>query len=133
MANKELEAVQELKIVPDSGTVFGRRAQAFERMVDERESLREAEKQAKEERGYSDDGVRHPGLDDKIKQWMTDITGGIMLSDGRKVQVVERGGNEYVDVRLLLEAGVPAETIAKCKRRGRGSWHILVTYPKPQR
>lgn len=129
--NKELEAVQELNLVPDSSTVFGKRATAFERMVDERESLAASEKMAKQERGYTDDGERHPGLDDKIKSWLGDV-GKVGLSDGRTVQVVEQAGRESYDERLLLQY-VPATTLAKCKKRGRPSWRILVTYPKPQK
>ena len=129
--NKELEATQELNIVPSSEMVFGRRMASFEKMVDERETLRAEETSAKEQRGYSDNGERHPGIDDKIKSWLGDV-GKVLLSDGRKVQVVERGGNEFYDEKLLLQY-VPAATLAKCKRRGRSSWHILVTYPKPQR
>lgn len=123
------EAQEQLGIVPEAAKVFGKALDGFTQLVDEREGCREIEKQAKESRGYSEGGRRVVGLDDRIKDMLADIK-AVLLPDGRKVQVVEKAGNEYVDVRLLLEAGVPADTIAKCKRRGASSWYILVSGKK---
>lgn len=122
----EIEAMADLNVVPDVSTFGPKRAQQFMSWVDEYESLREAEKVAKEARGFSENGQRHVGIGDSIKDMLADLK-AVMLPDGRKVQVVERQGNEYVDVKLLLEAGVSATTIAQCKRRGAPSWHILVS------
>lgn len=129
MTHNEAAAQEQLGVVPNAKEVLGKLYPRFLALVDNRESAREIEKQAKEERGYSDNGKRIYGIDDRVRDMLSDLK-AVVLEDGRKVQVVERAGNEYVDVKLLLEAGVTAEVIQRCKRRGAPSWHILVTKAK---
>lgn len=125
----EKSAMDELGVVQQAQDVFGRAFTKFKRYVDEREDCRSVEEQSKEARGYNDHGKRVIGIDDKIHDMLADLK-EVVLPDGRKVQVVEKQGNEYVDIQLLLEAGVSPEIIRKCKRRGAGYWYILVTSPK---
>lgn len=126
MTAKEAAAAVELGVVPNAAEVFGKALARFVKMVDEREGLREIEKQSKEERGYTDDNhKRFPGIDDKIKDMLADLK-KVMLPDGRSVQVVDMPGREFVDVKMLLEAGVTADIIQRCKKRSTPSWHIRV-------
>ena len=127
---KVAEEKQKLDIVPNADEVFNKVVlKKFMYYVDEHDNLAEVEKQSKEARGYSDHGKRVIGIDDKIKDMLADLK-KVLLPDGRSVQVVERAGNEYLDQEMLLEAGVSADVIARCKRRGAASWFIRVDRPK---
>lgn len=126
---KEQQATQELGQVLEARDVFGKKYGLFEKLVDDHCALKETEKMAKEERGYTDGGKRVKGLDDRIREFLADIK-AVLLPDGRKVQVVERAGNRTLDYQLLLENGVPATVIAKCYKQGASSWFILVSGKK---
>ena len=129
MSTKEQQATQELGQVLEARDVFGKKYGLFEKLVENHCSLKETEKLAKEERGYTDNGKRVKGLDDKIRDFLADIK-AVLLPDGRKVQVVERAGNRHLDVNKLLAEGVPATTINKCYSQGAPSWFILVSEKK---
>ena len=129
---EEVQAKEELGIIPDSSEVFGKRAATFDKMIEERTQLKAVMHSLEEELGYTDStGKRHPGLDDRIQEYLADTGIKTVMSNGIKVTQAQ-GTNVQLKKDLLVEAGVAATVIADCTVR-KNYDYLLITPPKAQK
>ena len=121
---EEVQAKEELGIIPSSEEVFGKRAATFDNIVEERTQMKAVMKGLEEELKV---------LDKKIETYLADTETKTVMSNGAKVTQVTNAGQSKLSKELLLEAGVPATTIASCTVAGKPFSYVLVTSAKAQK
>lgn len=120
----EIQAKEELGLVPSSEEVFGKRSAHFDKLVEERTQLKEVMK------GFE---VELKDLDRKIETYLADTETKTVTSNGAKITQCFNPGHSKLSEQLLVEAGVPATTIKACTVPGRPYTYVLVTPLKPSR
>lgn len=102
----ELEAVQELNLTPESKAVFGRKAIAFDTLVKELKAITTA---------ISEMEADKHKLSDKIMNLLADHDTKTIMSQGRRVTLVQ-GSHSTIDRIKLIENGVaPSVILASTK------------------
>jgi hypothetical protein len=101
MTQQEIQAREELGIIPTSRDVFGKKAVTFDRLVGDLRSAQTLKAQAEQE-------IKE--LQAKLQVYFTDSDAKTVLSEQCKVTLVQ-SSNTRLDKQKLLEAGVPAQTI----------------------
>jgi hypothetical protein len=117
----EVEAKEQIGIIPDSSEVFGKRAATFDNIVEERTQMKAVMKGLEEELKV---------LDKKIETFLADTPSKTVLSNGSRVTQCQNPGQSKLSKELLIEAGVAATVIAECTIPGKAYSYILVTAPK---
>lgn len=116
----ELEAAQQLNIVPDSETVFGaKRGHSFDRLIGEYVALNNHIKQLEQEKRK---------FSDKIQSWLADNDTKTVMSLGHRV-TLSQGSSSHLSKEKLAEAGVPLSTILAATKTTEYVY-VLVTPPK---
>ena len=118
---KEVEAQEELGIVPESSQVFGPRSKAFDRLIEERISLKEMQKQVETD-------IKE--IDEKLQNYFADSSSKKVQTGNVVAQLCHNPGQSKLSRELLLEKGVAASVIAACTVQGKSYDYILVTAPK---
>jgi hypothetical protein len=121
MTQRELQAREELGIIPESKDMFGRRAANFDKLVEERVALKELQKQTEAEL---------KDIDNKLTLYLADTESKTVLSGGVKVTQCSNPGQSKLSATMLIEHGVAATTIAECTLPGKPYHYILVTPQK---
>ena len=104
-STKEVEALEDLSIVPNANDVFGgANLRSFSHYMDERITVMD---QIKELEAYKKE------LDSKLTGLMTDYSTIKVTYNGRAVSLVEGSRTSLSKEKLLLK-GVPATTIVEC-------------------
>lgn len=120
----EVQAKEELGLVPSSEEVFGKRAAHFDKLVEERTQLKEVMK------GFE---VELKDLDKKIETYLADIETKTVTSNGARVTQCQSPGQSRLSKELLIEHGVAATTINECTIPGKPYSYVLVTPLKATR
>ena len=121
MTHKELEAMAEIGQVPASGDVLGRRAVAFDRLVEEYRALSEMIRLNEEEKKQ---------LSEKLMSYLADSEAKTVMSGELRVTLAQNPGRSTLSKEKLLEAGVSAQTIAACTVAGKPYSYVLVSEAK---
>lgn len=118
--SSELEATQELNLIPDSETVFGRKRRiVFDNLIGEHVALANHIKQLEAEKKK---------LSEKIQSWLADHDTKTVMSQGHRVTLAQ-GSSSHLSKEKLIDAGVPASVIVKATTV-REYVYVLVTAPK---
>jgi len=117
MTVEETKAREELGVVPESGEVFGARAEAFDSLVAERRGMKELIAMTEAE-------VK--ALDKKLMAFFADNEHKKVMSGNVPVQVCTNPGRSHMDEMKLIEKGVPALLIKECTVQGTPYSYILV-------
>jgi hypothetical protein len=120
----EVEAKEQIGIIPDSSEVFGKRAAIFDNIVEERTQMKAVMKGLEEELKV---------LDKKIETFLADTPSKTVLSNGARVTQCQNPGQSKLSKELLIEHGVAATVIAECTVPGKAYSYILVSPPKAQK
>ena|SRR5208283_5433713 len=116
----EVAATEELGLVPDSSTVFdGARIKKFDRLIGERQALKESIKQSE---------VEVKLMDEQITAMLTDRDVVKVKHSGYTVSLCQ-GSSSSLSKDMLLQHGVAAVTIAECTKISSYNY-VLVTKPK---
>lgn len=119
--NEKAAGKVDLGLIPSSRDVFGKKARYFDALA---EQIAEAQRiKAQAEKDIKT-------LKDQIEVYFADSDSKTILSGGSRVTLV-LSHNSHVSKELLIEAGVPADTILKCTRTTNFSF-IKVTEEKTQ-
>jgi hypothetical protein len=118
MTREEIEAREELGVVPSSQDLFGKRGAKFDELISERAACTEMKKQVEAELKI---------LDDKLMKYLADCDQKTVMSGSRRITVVQSPGQSRLDKILLLEAGVSAETLTRCTVQGKAYSFLKVT------
>lgn len=106
MTTQEAAAREELGILPESKDVFGKRARTFDTLV---QNIAEAQRiKSQAEKDIKD-------LKDKLEVFFADAPSKTILSGGSRATLV-MSSNSHLDRKMLLEKGVPAQTILDCTK-----------------
>lgn len=119
---EEVQAQQDLGIIPDSETAFGpQRAGRFDSLVGEFEGVNECIKQLETEK---------KALQDKLKLYFTDSDIKTVMVGASKVTLVVNQGRSTIDKMKLIEHGVAATVIAECTVQSDPFSFVKVTPPR---
>lgn len=99
-------AKEQLSVVPSSKDVFGKKARYFDALAEQIAEAQRVKAQAEKD-------IRT--LKEQIEQYFADSDSKTILSNGSRVTLV-LSHNSHVSKELLIEAGIPVDTIAKCTK-----------------
>lgn len=106
MTAREVQATAELGIVMESKDIFGKRSRVFDSLV----------QQIAEAQGIKAQAEKNiKTLKEKLEVFYADAPSKTILSNGCRATLV-MSSNSHLDKKLLLEKGVPAQTILDCTR-----------------
>ena len=122
MTSKELQAQEELKIIPESKAVFGRRAAGFDSLVERHINLAMAIKKLEAER---------KAISNQLLDFLADHDTKTVMSDGNRVTLVQSVSTSFNKQKLIEKYGVPATAIVDCTEE-KPYVFVKVTPPKGQ-
>lgn len=117
----EVAAQEEIGVVADSSTVFGKRATAFNALVSEYEAVAEGMRQLEAEK---------KAIQSQLQRWFSDADIKTVMCGTTRVTLVQSEGRSTIDKMKLIERGVPASVISECTVQGQPFSFIKVTAPK---
>lgn len=119
----ELEATQELNLIPDSETVFGpKRRKQFDNLIGEHVALANHIKQLEAEKRK---------LAERIQSWLADHDTKTVMSNNHRVTLAQ-GSSSHLSKEKLMELGVPASVVVAATKVTEYIY-VLVTPPKPRK
>lgn len=124
MTQKEIAAMNEIGQVPSTADVLGRRAVAFDRLVEEYRALAEMIRLQEDEKKQ---------LGEKLMAHLADSEAKTVMSGELRVTIAQNPGRSSLSKELLLEHGVSAQVIAASTVAGKPYQYIVVSEPKAKK